>query len=93
MSRSPATAWRMPSRLEANPSAQVKPMARLRSMLSVVNSEPGFEIEAEQPEALQERTDAELAIGFELRRDAIRLGPLVVGPFELAEHVTMPVPP
>ena len=40
--------------------------------------EPGFEVESEQPEALQERTDAELAIGFELCRDAIRLGPFVV---------------
>jgi hypothetical protein len=40
-----------------------------------------------EPEPLQERTDAELAIGFELCRDAIRLGPFVFRPLELTQHV------
>ena len=46
-------------------------------MLSLVQPEPGFEIEPEQRERAEERGDAELAIGFELGRDAIRLAPFV----------------
>jgi hypothetical protein len=37
---SPATALRMPSRVEANPWAQVKPRARLLAMLSVIHVSP-----------------------------------------------------
>ena len=49
-------------------------------------SSAGFEIDPDQPDGPEERGDAELAIGFELRRDAVRLGPFLVRPLELAEH-------
>jgi len=49
--------------------------------------EPGVEIESDQPEALAERTHAELAIRFALGGDAIRVAPFVVRARELTQHV------
>ena len=48
-------------------------------------AEPRLDVAPEQREGATERADAELAIGAEFRRDAVRLDPLLVRSLELAE--------
>ncbi len=61
-------------------------------MLSLVQREPRIDVEPEQPEGPAERGEAQLALGVELGRDAMRLGPFVVRPLELARASTTRAP-